>query len=73
MQASKFSSDKYQPLFCICSKEGQKFLTDTLGHISMTTDATSSIKETDLVVEAIVENLATKQKLFSNLDKTAPE
>lgn len=44
-----------------------------LKNISTSTDATSVVQSTDLVVEAIVENLKVKQDLFSTLDKVAPE
>jgi len=38
----------------------------------METDATKAVADADLVIEAIVENLETKQQLFASLDKTAP-
>lgn len=40
--------------------------------IDMSTDALAAVKSTDLVIEAIVENLKVKQELFSQLDKVAP-
>ncbi|RXG68395.1 Hydroxyacyl-coenzyme A dehydrogenase, mitochondrial [Armadillidium vulgare] len=36
-------------------------------------DSTASVKNADLVVEAIVENIDIKQKLFKQLDEAAPE
>ncbi|ELU44841.1 Short chain 3-hydroxyacyl-CoA dehydrogenase [Rhizoctonia solani AG-1 IA] len=41
--------------------------------IVTTTDAQEAVKQADLVVEAIVENLEVKRKLFSSLDSYAPE
>jgi len=38
----------------------------------MQTDAEQAVSNTDLVIEAIVENLETKQRLFASLDKAAP-
>lgn len=35
--------------------------------------AEESVQSADLVIEAIVENLEVKKKLFSSLDKVAPE
>lgn len=42
-------------------------------NISTSVDAESAVKNTDLVVEAIVENLQIKRALFSTLDKHAPK
>ncbi|CAG8562781.1 13039_t:CDS:2 [Ambispora leptoticha] len=51
----------------------QKELIDsTFANITTSTDSSKSVEAADLVVEAIVENLETKQKLFSTLDKAAP-
>uniref|UniRef100_A0A3B3SQH7 Hydroxyacyl-coenzyme A dehydrogenase, mitochondrial n=1 Tax=Paramormyrops kingsleyae TaxID=1676925 RepID=A0A3B3SQH7_9TELE len=50
-----------------------EFLQKVLKNISTNTDASSAVRSTDLVVEAIVENLKVKQSLFSSLDKAAPE
>ncbi|KAG8845515.1 hypothetical protein FRB96_002483 [Tulasnella sp. 330] len=43
-----------------------------LDKVSTTTDSVKAVASTDLVVEAIVENLKIKQNLFSLLDKNAP-
>jgi len=40
-------------------------------NIRTTTDAKEAVKDADLVIEAIIENLKIKQDLFSTLDKTA--
>lgn len=42
-------------------------------NIAIATDAASVVRGTDLVVEAIVENLKVKQNIFGSLDKAAPE
>lgn len=52
----------------------QKELIDsTFLNISTTTDAILAVKESDLVIEAIVENLGIKQSLFRRLDEVAPK
>lgn len=51
---------------------GQKFIEDVFGKISFNTDAVSASQDTDLIVEAIVENLKIKQDLFQTLDENAP-
>lgn len=45
----------------------------TLSCLSTSTDAASSVHSTDLVVEAVVENLKLKNELFQRLDKFAAE
>jgi len=50
---------------------GQKFVSSALENLETSTDATSSVKSADLVVEAIVENLDVKKKLFSQLDEVS--
>lgn len=52
---------------------GEEFVQKVLKNISTSTDAASVVQNTDLVVEAIVENLKVKQSLFSSLDKVAPK
>jgi len=54
-------------------EEGGKFTADIMGRISFCTSAEDSVKSAGLVVEAIVENLDIKQKLFASLDKVAPK
>ncbi|XP_049576677.1 hydroxyacyl-coenzyme A dehydrogenase, mitochondrial [Syngnathus scovelli] len=51
---------------------GEAFIEKVLGNVSTATDATAAVQSTDLVLEAIVENLKVKQELFSVLDKAAP-
>lgn len=61
---------------CVCAffpQAGEEFVQKVLKNISTSTDAASVVKSTDLVVEAIVENLKVKQSLFSELDKAAPQ
>lgn len=52
--------------------EANKFISDTVGRLTTSTDAVASVESADLVVEAIVENLKVKKELFSKLDKAAP-
>lgn len=53
-------------------QEGEKFVNDSLGRINTATDAAEASKSADLVVEAIVENIEVKHKLFKQLDGVAP-
>ena len=48
-------------------------MTQTLSRIQYVEDAVAAAEKSDLVVEAIVENMATKHELFSKLDKVAPQ
>ncbi|XP_078388551.1 hydroxyacyl-coenzyme A dehydrogenase, mitochondrial [Cetorhinus maximus] len=52
---------------------GAEFVKQTLQRISTSTDPASAVHSTDLVIEAIVENVKVKQELFEKLDKIAPE
>lgn len=52
---------------------GEEFIQKVLKNVSTTSDAKAAAQSTDLVLEAIVENLKIKQDLFSALDKIAPE
>jgi len=45
---------------------------ETMGRLSSETDPAKAVKNADLVIEAIVENMDVKHKLFSTLDKAAP-
>uniref|UniRef100_A0A0B6Z3I2 3-hydroxyacyl-CoA dehydrogenase n=1 Tax=Arion vulgaris TaxID=1028688 RepID=A0A0B6Z3I2_9EUPU len=44
-----------------------------MSHLTLQTDAIAAVKSADLVIEAIVENLDVKKKLFASLDKAAPQ
>jgi 3-hydroxyacyl-CoA dehydrogenase len=50
----------------------QKVLDDVFSRVTATTDAVAAVTQADLVIEAIVENLEVKRKLFSDLDAAAP-
>ena len=39
----------------------------------MSTNATQTAEGTDLIIEAIIENMDIKKKLFVELDKAAPQ
>lgn len=54
-------------------EDGKKFVDGTLSNVSLTMDAAEAVKDTDLVIEAIVEKLHIKRDLFSKLDAAAPE
>ena len=47
-------------------------MTDTLSRITISTDPAANIAETDLLIEAIIENMRVKHNLFAELDKAAP-
>jgi len=53
--------------------DASKFISEAIARLSTSTDAVASVGSADLVVEAIVENLGVKQKLFAELDKAAPQ
>lgn len=52
---------------------GAEFIKKTLKNLTTSTDPASVVHSTDLVIEAIVENLEVKNQLFKTLDKFAPE
>lgn len=60
----KFADDK---------DAGEKFLAATMGRLSTNTSAEAAAADSDLVIEAIVENIDIKKKLFASLDKAAPQ
>lgn len=52
--------------------DGEKFVSDAMARLNGTTSATEAVKDTDLVVEAIIEKMDLKHKLFKALDEAAP-
>lgn len=52
---------------------GEEFIQKVLQSLSTSTDPGSAVQGSDLVLEAIVENLKIKQDIFGQLDKVAPE
>lgn len=50
-------------------QEGEKFVSESMARIKTATDAASAAASADLVVEAIVENIAIKHQLFQKLDE----
>ncbi|KAI9294898.1 hydroxyacyl-coenzyme A dehydrogenase [Neoconidiobolus thromboides FSU 785] len=53
--------------------EQKAFIEKVSTNYSVSNDLTSSLKDSDLVIEAIVENLEVKQKLFKLLDENSPQ
>jgi len=49
----------------------EKFYSDSISKIKFEKDSVAGVKDADLVIEAIIENLDKKQELFSLLDKKA--
>ncbi|KAK9505580.1 hypothetical protein O3M35_009598 [Rhynocoris fuscipes] len=49
------------------------FIKKTMDQLKFSIDLTSTVKSTDLVIEAIVENIAVKHKIFSSIDSIAPK
>uniref|UniRef100_A0A674ICZ2 3-hydroxyacyl-CoA dehydrogenase n=1 Tax=Terrapene triunguis TaxID=2587831 RepID=A0A674ICZ2_9SAUR len=65
---------------CFLDKQGSavfeaaaQFIEKTLKNLTVSTDPVAVVHSTDLVIEAIVENLQVKNDLFKRLDKFAPE
>ena len=50
----------------------KEFIDQIMTRVKVTTDASAASKDADLVIEAIVENIDVKRKLFATLDKAAP-
>ena len=53
--------------------DAEKYVSGTLGNIALSKEGAKAAEGTDLVIEAIVENLDVKRKLYSELDKIAPQ
>jgi 3-hydroxyacyl-CoA dehydrogenase len=50
-----------------------EFINQTLSFVTLSKDVDTAVSQSDLVVEAIVENIDVKQRLFGHLDKLAPK
>jgi len=50
----------------------EKFVADSMGLLNTATSADEALSTADLVVEAVTENMALKQKLFTAFDAVAP-
>merc|ERR1712111_6980 len=50
----------------------KNFIDSSLGLMNVATSANDALTSADLVVEAVVENMGLKQKLFADFDKIAP-
>ena len=53
-------------------EKAEKFISDTINRISTTTNVEKAAAHTDLVIEAILENIKIKHELFALLDKISP-
>lgn len=47
----------------------EKFISSALDNLKGSTDVKSAVSNADLVVEAIIENIEIKHKLFTDVDK----
>jgi len=54
-------------------EKGAKYLQDVQSRIKTSVNVNDAVKATDIVIEAIVENIETKQKLFQQIDSVAPK
>jgi len=54
------------------AEDADAFMTNTLSNLSMTTDLAASVSNCDLMVEAVIEDLKLKQKLFVEMENNAP-
>jgi len=54
------------------SEAAEQFVAATVSQLSTSTDSCAAAAQSDLVIEAIVENLDVKRKLFAALDAVAP-
>lgn len=49
-----------------------KFIDDILSRLGGSSDLRSAVKDTDLVIEAVVENMKVKHELFGSIDDVSP-
>ncbi|XP_023716107.2 hydroxyacyl-coenzyme A dehydrogenase, mitochondrial [Cryptotermes secundus] len=54
-------------------EEAEKFVTNALSNLRPTMNVMEAVQSTDLVIEAVLENINVKHKLFSSIDPIAPE
>lgn len=50
------------------SEEAEKFVTNALSNLRTTMNVMEAVQSTDLVIEAVLENINVKHKLFSSID-----
>ncbi|MCO5567610.1 hypothetical protein L7F22_021304 [Adiantum nelumboides] len=55
------------------TEEQEAYVKKIVDSVRTTTDAAEAVKDTDLVIEAIIENVGIKQQLFEFLDGKAPK
>ena len=53
-------------------QNAEKHINDIVARISTSTQIDKAVEKTNLVIEAIVENIKVKHELFSRIDKIAP-
>lgn len=50
-------------------EQQSKFIADTLKRLNGSSDLIGVVKKTDLVIEAVVENIKVKHEIFESIDK----
>lgn len=62
-------------LFFLCKnfKAQDKLIETTLGKITLSSAVDKAVTNADLVIEAIVENVEAKQKLFTEIENNSPK
>ncbi|XP_073991659.1 hydroxyacyl-coenzyme A dehydrogenase, mitochondrial-like [Rhodnius prolixus] len=55
------------------SSKIEEFIKKSMDNLKFSVDLTKTVEKTDLVLEAIVENIGVKHKLFSSIDAIAPK
>ncbi|KAF5272399.1 hypothetical protein FQR65_LT17411 [Abscondita terminalis] len=53
-------------------EDAEKFVRDSKNCLNTSTDAVASVKDADLVIEAVAENMDIKHKVFKSIDEAAP-
>jgi len=73
LDKAKVSIEKSVARVAKKKENGDQFMADTLSRIKMTSDMGECGANAELIVEAVVENLELKQKLFADLEAASPD
>jgi len=72
LQKAENFADTYLPERVAKGKLSEEDAKAARGRISFTSDLTEAAKDADLVIEAVIEKLDLKRKIFADLDKICP-